>query len=237
MYARPTAPAQVLDNARGAVGGVDLSRGGTWMGVTPRGFVVAVTNQRTYAPPRQAPRSRGEIVMEALRAESTSAIRDWLQTLNPADYNPFNLLFGNDEELLVAYGRERIRVENVAPGLSVLPNDELNAPNFAKVERAKSLLQPNLLDDGPELLDRLATVLADRWRPPLDEVRRPPEQSPFSHEVARELEALCIRTPAYGTRSSIITGVGGGKVLHYLYADGAPDETSFVDRLSLFSLT
>jgi len=63
---RPSAPPQVLDAARGIVGGKDLRSGGTWLGINRQGLFVAVTN-------RQEPRStaeslsRGQLALEALR--------------------------------------------------------------------------------------------------------------------------------------------------------------------------
>jgi uncharacterized protein with NRDE domain len=63
---RPSAPPQVLDAARGIVGGRDLKSGGTWLGLNGEGLFVAVTNRREPASKAES-FSRGQLALEALR--------------------------------------------------------------------------------------------------------------------------------------------------------------------------
>src|SRR5688572_11423872 len=96
FYARPASGPQEL--APGIFGGRDLTAGGTWMAVTPGGFFAALTNHHTGAPADRSRRSRGEIVVSALAAAGPRGDLDaaarYVATLDPRDYNPFNLLFG-----------------------------------------------------------------------------------------------------------------------------------------------
>jgi uncharacterized protein with NRDE domain len=220
-----------------SVGGRDLVKGGTWMGVTHAGLFVGVTNQRTVVTPDPNKRSRGELVMDALRLGERGAIERMLRGLDGRDYNAFNLLWGDADELLAGYAREGVKeleIERVPKGLHVLPNDRLDSELFPKVERAKSLLAPHVHGDFAALEDALKRTLADRERPGLEELPNVPRPVSMSAEMLRELSALCIRTPLYGTRSSTIVALrAGGGVGKYLYADGAPDQVGFVDVTGL----
>ncbi|RMH38492.1 MAG: hypothetical protein D6689_19475 [Deltaproteobacteria bacterium] len=225
-YARPATGPQVLSTAPRVVGGRDESAGGTWLAVTESGTIVAVTNQRTGVPPRPAARSRGTLVVDAARAGSVDAIEALLATIRPGDYNPFNLLFGDATGLRVAYGRpgaDRVAVQAVPRGVHILPNDRLDAPSLAKVHRARALIRPDAS------LDDLARALADHWLPPADLVTARPEDAPLDAATARHLEALCVHTPVYGTRSASIVALRAGGIARYLHCDGPPCSAAFAD--------
>ena len=78
----------------------------------------------------------------------------------------------------------------------------------------------------PDLVPVLKAALADHAR-----VEPPPSHLP--PEVARELTATCIHSPAYGTRSSTMVVARAGLTLAYLHADGPPCTAPFVDRIGL----
>jgi len=233
FYARAATGPHELE--AGIFGGRDEQAKGTWLGVTPSGLVVAVTNQRTYAPPDPTRHSRGELVLEALRSGSVEAIDRLLQSLDARRYNAFNLFYGDARALHVAYARDepRITIEAFEPGVVVLANDRVGAPEYPKTRRAEELVAPLLSAPLPELRAGLPRVLADHQRPPLQDIPEPPENPRFTRELLRELQALCIHTPVYGTRSASIVMVGDGEVLSYEHADGSPCTTPFVDFTSL----
>jgi uncharacterized protein with NRDE domain len=207
------------------------------MGVTREGLFVGVTNQRGFGGRDAAKRSRGEIVIEALAKEHTDAVLAYVRTLDGRAYNGFNLMWGDADALYVAYGRpERREVEpqRVPPGLHVLPNDQLDSAAFVKVARAKQLLAQHVDAPLDTLVEQLQRALADRALPALEDVPAPAPSARFDRALLRELAALCVRTPGYGTRSSTVVALGKGSVLHYAYADGPPDSTPFVDVRGLF---
>jgi uncharacterized protein with NRDE domain len=70
----------------------DVVAGGTWVGVSARGVVAAVTNHYTGRPPDPALRSRGELVGRALRHPSAAAAAHAMAGLDAATYNPFHLV-------------------------------------------------------------------------------------------------------------------------------------------------
>ena len=237
FFARPSSGAVRLLEQPRTVGGQDLVSHGSWMGVTEQGLFVGVTNQRSWHAPDRSKRSRGEVVINALKLGERHAVADMLRTLDAREFNGFNLLWGDAEELLVGYAREdqrEIAIEVVPKGIHVLPNDRLDSPDFPKVQRAMALLDPFVRDEFDVLTEALKRMLADRERPPLEEVPNPQAESPLNRDMLRELSALCIRTALYGTRSSTIVALSPGKVSRYLYADGPPDQAQFADVMGLY---
>lgn len=233
LYARPAAGPQVLSPSPRVVGGRDLERQGTWMGVTDGGFFVGLTNQRGSANLTRAPRSRGEVVMHALRAGSVEGVDHYLAGLDAREYNPFNLLYGDAGVLRVAYARpdsERIHQEEVPPGVHVLPNDVLDTPALPKVARARMLAGKAARTPWPETVQTLQTMMADHLLPEhAPEPLLEEEALPELRERIRQYQALCIHTPGYGTRSSAIVALAPGRVAHYLAADVPPCQGTYED--------
>lgn len=230
FYARPaTGVARLLDSPV-TLGGRDLSAGGTWMGVTREGFMVAITNQRTLQAPRKGTRSRGVLVTDLLRCGEVHAAREHLGRIDVREYSEFNLLFGSAQALWVAYGRAdygEAQLSEVEPGFHVLPNGELDSPAFPKCERARELLEPHLQAPWPELQQRLRDTLADGMT---HTVAVPEGASPFfTEELMRRLSALCVHTPSYGTRSSNLVALESERCAYFAYADGPPDEAGFCE--------
>ena len=208
LFARQTEGPQILVDDPRVVGGRDVVAGGTWLGLTPSGFFVAVTNEAGAAP-RPGLRSRGALVMDMLREGGTAAAESWLRAREPARYNPFNLMFGDAGGLRVAYARGgQLEVDDVPQGVHVLPNGRLDSPHFGKVAHIQGLLaDPATVWAG--LLGQLRGALAD--------------------------DLVCVRTPFYGTRSSSVIALRQGSVAVYLHADGPADEAPFEDHAWLLS--
>lgn len=233
FYHRPSTPPGPWPGLPGVIAGRDESKGGTWMGATRGGFFVGLTNQRTYQGAEPTLRSRGGVVRDLLAAGSTREAERYLARLDASQYNPFNLMFGDAAGMKVAYARPAgaVEVREVPPGVHVLPNDVLDSPAFPKAARAAALLAPLAGQDWPAQRDALARALGDHQRPPLDQIEQPPPGAPFSWVFAQLLGAVCIHTPAYGTRSATIAALQDGALAHYLFADGPPCTAPFVDCL------
>ncbi|MFL5356652.1 NRDE family protein [Archangium sp.] len=233
LYARPAAGPHVLSLSPRIVGGRDLERQGTWMGVTDGGFFVGLTNQRGAANLTRAPRSRGEVVMCALQTGSVEGVERYLAGLDPREYNPFNLLYGDAVKLRVAYARpdaERMWKEDVPPGVHVLPNDVLDSPALPKVARARKLAEKAARKPWSEAVQALQALLADHLLPERAPELLPDEEGlPELRERMRQYQALCIHTPEYGTRSSALVALEPGRVAHYLTADAAPCQEPYRD--------
>jgi uncharacterized protein with NRDE domain len=217
-YARPATAPQVLSDDPRVIGGRDETSGGTWLGVTSGGLFVGLTNQRTYGAPDPALRSRGGVVLDALRTGSKAGVRALLERLDAREHNAFNLLFGDAGGLHVGYARgddPRVAIEPVPDGFHVLPNDVLDSREFPKVDRARALA--DVRADPAALI----AVLRDHDMPDLADVHIP-DGSALPRELVRKLHAVCIHTEAYGTRSASIVALEPGRVAEYWFADGPP---------------
>ncbi len=237
FFARPATPPRQLHTDPTAIGGIDLERGGTWMGATADGFFVGLTNQRSRAPADKTRKSRGDVVSNALAHGNTASVRAMMEALHPADYNPFNLLYGDAHHLEIAYahpGMTHTQFETVPTGTHALPNARLNAPAWAKVTRAKDLLHGVEATPWPTLQQHLIQTLADRTLPP-SETWTQPKDDPMPSTLWRHLGALCVKTPLYGTRSSTLVALQPGQTTHYLFCDGDPGQTPFVSYTDLFA--
>jgi uncharacterized protein with NRDE domain len=180
--------------------------------------------------------SRGHLVLEALRSGSVQGIRELLARIDPADYLPCNLAYGDGEQLEVAYLRgtePAIERVTLGPGLHVLANDRLGSPEFPKAERLAERARPHLGRPWPELRATLAELLADHTLPELERIPPPPPGSPFSRELLVQLQALCIHTPAYGTRSATLAAIVPGELPDYHTAEGPPCQTRFISHRHL----
>lgn len=228
IYAREALPPRPRADDPRVVAGVDVEHGGTWMGTHASGLFVGITNQRTWVFRRPSPRSRGEVALEALRTGSREGVRAFLRSIDPSEYNSFNLIWGDASGVDIAYARREhpeIAIETLPPGVHVLANDRRGSPHFPKAERALTLTREVVEQPWPVLARSLRTVLADHALPDLDRVPAPPKDAPIAHELVRDLQALCIHTPFYGTRSSTILAIEEDRVAHYLFADGPPCTT------------
>ncbi len=229
---RPSeAPAVRWDHPR-IRAGRDAERGGTWMGVTDDGFFVGVTNQRAWAPAHPGLRSRGEVVFDALRDNRAEAVIARLRALDPTQYNSFNLLFGDARELYVAYVRRdpaEVTIEAVPDGVHALANDRMGSPDFPKAPRVEQRLRDPALAELPwnALAPRLIDALRDHELPDLTGLADPPEGAWLTPELTRQLQALCIHVPGYGTVSATLLALQPGRVAHYDYAAGPPCVTPF----------
>lgn len=204
-----------------AIYGVDREAGGTWAGANERGLFVALTNQRTYQAADRMKRSRGQVVIDMLACPTPELAEAMLRARDPADTNAFNVLFGAPGDVRVAYSRPdaSLEVERLAPGLVVLPNDRLGSPDFPKISRAEGLARSIERTD----VDALRALLADHHKPDMSAIPVPPPGTMLPHAFFRELQALCIHTPLYGTVSSTVLVYGeDGRLERYLYADGPP---------------
>src|SRR5262245_58420685 len=92
LHARPAAAAGFDPEAAEVYGGRDLLQGGSWLQVSTRGRLAAVTNVRTGRRPEAQPCSRGWLVRDFVRGELGAADSASALERTAAEYGPFNLL-------------------------------------------------------------------------------------------------------------------------------------------------
>lgn len=197
FYERPSAPAAFWEDAPDLLAGRDLREGGTWLGITTKGRVAALTNYRDPASLKIGAPSRGRLVSDYLRSgEVPEAYLRGISS-NSDRFNGFNLLVG-DPGVLFCYSNRGAR-ERLDPGIYGLSNRLLDTP-WPKVERGKAALSVLLKDKKALSPEGLFALLADRTRPPDD---RLPDTG-VGLEWERVLSPLFIESPVYGTRSSTV---------------------------------
>lgn len=231
FYARPTRPPELL--APGIVAGVDVSQGGTWLGVHGSGLFVGLTNQRGFGGRDPSKKTRGAVVTETLAAAALPGALRVLERLDARDYNGFNLLLGDGDRLFAAYARpeqREVELHELGAGVHVLGNDRLLSPDFPKAERIAAEVSAHVATHQggsfPQQVEPLQALLASHVQPSLTSLHVP-EGAPFSAELVQALEATCIHTPYYGTVSATLLSVSPAGVSEYWYADGPPCRTAF----------
>lgn len=198
---RPTAPAMNWDDCPQIYAGRDLQAGGTWMGITQPGRFAAITNIRAPSEKRTDARSRGNLVADFLSGNMSprsyiDAIRDTTE-----EYNGFNLLVGDREQLIWFSNRGAGDARNgqpLAPGIYGISNALLDTP-WPKVVRTKAQFASLLCQRAPE--EAYFDMLFDTTRAASD-CRLP--KTGIDIELERLLSAPYIEAPNYGTRASTL---------------------------------
>jgi len=200
FYERPTAPLELwADNPRIAAGR-DLRGGGTWMGVSPDGRLAALTNYRDPQDIKTNAPTRGNLVTDFLSGSEPGAAYLEMLRRTAGEYNGFNLVVYDGEELCFFSNRED-RVKSIRPGWHGLSNHLLDTP-WPKVEKGLALLKTAVAGGTPSP-ETVFAALGDRDRPP-DE--RLPDTG-VGLEWERILAPLFIESPVYGTRSSSLVTI------------------------------
>lgn len=220
LRGRPArSPGRHWDDRPELVAGLDLSGGGSWLGINDHGLIAAVTNREGTLGPEPGKRSRGELVLEALDHAEAGAAAGALADLSPDAYRPFNLVIADarDAYWLRHGGDGEIRVYPVPPGLHMLCAAELDDPAHPRIAAwlARFRAAP-VPDPGAGWWAAWTTLLADRAYP----------------ADAGPVAAVNLDLPGgFGTVSSSLIAVpaalgqGGSPV--WLHADGPPDRALF----------
>lgn len=200
-YDRPAAPAAPWPDHPQVFAGRDLKFGGSWMGISSNGpRFAALTNIRGPLEKRTDAPSRGALVADFLTGEMSAA--DYVASIarSSGEYNGFNLVLGDREQMLWFSNRGGDDPRNgkpLEPGIYGISNGLLDAP-WPKVLRTKAQFASLLCQGAPR--DAYFEMLADTTRAP--DTRLP--DTGIELELERKLSAVCIETPGYGTRTSTV---------------------------------
>lgn len=105
----------------------DLQAGGTWLGLNPRGLFVGVTN-RAGLTPVGGRKSRGLLVLDALRAPDVPTLHGRLAALSPETYNGFHLAYADGELAGVTWSDGRsVHQDWLTPGLHLFTERSFGA--------------------------------------------------------------------------------------------------------------
>ncbi len=182
MATRPSRPpARHWDDRPDVVAGLDLEAGGSWLGINDYGVAAVVLNRAGSLRQLHGKRSRGELVLEALDHAEADAAANALAELQPAAYQPFNLVVADPRGAFWIRhgGAEDITVHAIDPGLHMLSATDLDDPAHPRVATylprfaAAAVPQPQHNDwhdwsalltsrDAPEALGPDAAMLLER---------------------------------------------------------------------------
>lgn len=198
FYNRPAAPLDYWAEHPDLLAGRDLKSNGTWLGVTRTGRIAALTNYRDPITHMQNAPSRGTLVSNYLRGNSSP--QQYLKAVSKIayTYNGFNLIAG-DGSGLYYYSNRATGIQKLKPGFYGISNHLLDTA-WPKVNKGKARLQAQLTGREKIDVEKIWSVLADR-SPALD-TELPDTGVGLQWE--RILSPVFITSQGYGTRSSSI---------------------------------
>jgi len=197
-YDRPTGPLAFWREAPHVLAGRDIRGGGTWLGVTCKGRIAALTNFRDPSAIRGDAPSRGLLVSNFL--EGTDSPQNYLKRIRTTahQYNPFNLLVG-DRSVLYYYSNRTDEIQQLNTGLYGLSNHLLDTP-WPKVQKGKESLEILIKSKKRVSPEALFGILTDQSFPP--EKHLP--DTGVGPEWERLLSPVFITSRTYGTRSATV---------------------------------
>lgn len=216
FFARPTLPAAIWSESPAIFGGRDLDKGGSWLAVSARGRLAAVTNVRDATRGKTGTRSRGLLVNDFVLSDLGPV--PFLQRVHASreSYDGFNLLVA-DASGLFHYANVSGNITTVEPGVHGLSNALLDTP-WPKVERGRAELASLLGEPRDQLVDGLFRLLADTQAPPDHALPR----TGVSPEWERLLGTAFISTSSYGTRASTVVLVQRSAKVTFIERNFAP---------------
>ncbi|MDY7547827.1 NRDE family protein [Glaciimonas sp. Gout2] len=200
FYARPSAPANWWEDRPDIYAGRDLQNGGTWIGISRTGRFAAITNVRAPAERHENAPSRGGLVADFLSSKATAAEYIAQISVGANDYNGFNLLIHDGQDLVWYSNKGEADPRNGKPlpaGIYGLSNALLDVC-WPKVVRTKAQFASLLCQGAPDetYFDMLTdTTIAGDCRLPSTGV---------GIEKERLLSSVFISSPDYGTRTSTL---------------------------------
>lgn len=215
FFARPTAALDWWPDGQ-ILAGTDLQAGGTWLGASRSGRMAALTNFRDPRANQPNAPSRGQLVSTFLASQSSAA--DFATSLLPqsSQYNGFNLLLFDGQQLFYVSSVEA-QARPLSAGLYVVSNHVLDTP-WPKVERLKQGMLQHLAD--PKLdTEALFNLLSDRQQP----VDKELPDTGIGLEWERRLSSVFVTAPGYGTRASTLLRLNRNQQLELIersFAEG-----------------
>lgn len=198
FYDRPSAAASFWKDEPDVLAGRDLKEGGTWLGITKKGKIAAVTNFRDLKAVKNNAPSRGCLVSDYLCGPEGP--EEYLRNLRErADrYSGFNIVMG-DRAGLYYFSNLGGEILKISPGVHGLSNHFLDTP-WPKVEKGMKRLSRLISENDNPPFDAMFDVLSDTERPDDDLL----PDTGVGLELERVLSSVFVKTEGYGTRSSTV---------------------------------
>ncbi|MBX7181972.1 MAG: NRDE family protein [Bacteroidia bacterium] len=179
--------------------GLDLEKGGTWLGITKYGKFGLITNYRNPSLLKDQVRSRGELVLNYLNSNLDPSTYCSQIEKNIDSYNGFNLILGDLKDQSVCYvSNVLMEIKRIDPGLYGVSNAFLDTP-WPKVQSLKDQFNTLLLNESMEL-NELEALLLNTHTYPLEIL----PNTGVKPELEQALSSVFISLPTYGTVCSSI---------------------------------
>ncbi len=231
FYDRPTSPLAFWDDAPDVLAGRDLKGTGTWLGITKKGRIAAITNFREPDLFKPDAPSRGLLISDYLTG--TKAPKIYLKHIKTIGhrYNGFNLIVG-DKNGLYYYSNKTDTIRRLKPGLYGLSNHLLDT-SWPKVEKGKAGLKKLLTEKNPINTEDIFRLLSDRTFAPDDLL----PDTGIDLDWERMLSPMFITSDIYGTRSSSIVLIERSRKASFTERSFIPEESgSFKQKTRRFNL-
>ena len=163
-----------------------------------------------------ARRSRGWVVMDALREPTAARAADVLKALPEEVYNPFHCFVADRRRAFHLVYRERPRLQELGAGVHVIGNVDPSEEAAPKADRIRRRLDGVMALPRESVLAELARVCGEHGT------------------GGGGVGDTCVHLGAYGTRSSFLLELHDEETAsRMLWADGAPCETRYQDLSTL----
>ncbi len=212
-HERPSAPASPHPKHPHVYGGRDLRAGGSWLLVSARGRLAAVTNVRDGRHPEPAAQSRGALVADFVHEAGSARAFAARLSAHAGDYGRFNLLLWDGDDLIFASNHPRFSTHAVAPGMHAMSNGAFDAP-WPKATHATAALSAWLA--GASAAIDSAAPLAPLFDALADTAPAPDALLPDTGvgiALERVLSSPFVRGDFYGTRCSSVVLVEAGRIV------------------------
>ncbi len=198
FYHRPTAALAFWEDFPDILAGRDLQEKGTWLGVSRKGRLAAVTNYRDPSLDKPHTLSRGILASGFLM--DTQSPKAYVHRISEQGdlYNGFNLIVGDLNEIWWCSNINSASLK-IQPGVHGISNRLLNTP-WPKLEKAKSRLRAIISRPQPMDPETIFEMLADTETPP--DHRLP--NTGVGMDWERILSPIFVTSNIYGTRASSI---------------------------------
>lgn len=214
FHSRPAAAAGIDPEAAGIYGGRDLVQGGSWLQVSTRGRLAAVTNVRAGLNAEEKPRSRGWLVRDFVRGDGDAGGFAAALALTAGEYGRFNLLLWDGAALAFATNHPHPMHMTVSPGLHAMSNGAFDAP-WPKSGHATRALEAWLASaSDTNQIDQAA--LAPLFEALADTTVAPGALLPdtgVGEALERALSPPFVSGERYGTRCSSVVLIGDDQIV------------------------
>lgn len=206
FHARPAAAAGPWKDHPEIFGGRDLKQGGSWLAVSTRWRIAAITNVRRMVPPDPQAPSRGRLVADFLvggadPVEYAESLRE-----DAGNYSGFNLVLGDRQALLFVTNTPEFHIDVLSPGIHTVSNASLDT-SWPKARRLHAAFE-SWTRDSWESFGPLFKALGDRTPAPPAEL----PNTGVGPAMEKLLSPPFIVSPHYGTRCSTVVAISADRI-------------------------